>query len=183
MPRLFVAVELPAGVKDRLVGLNTRIPTARWVKPEHMHLTLQFIGEAPDRRVVDVTSALEMVDCAGFDVQLQGVGRFPPQQNKAPRVLWVGIAPQPLLMKLQKSVEHSLKAAGFPPDGKAFHPHITLARLELQKPVKQADGFLAAQTDFSVQPFPARRFVLVRSVLSSQGPTYTIEAEYPLSAR
>jgi 2'-5' RNA ligase len=181
MPRLFVAIELPPDVKERLVALQTHIPTARWVNPEQMHLTLRFLGDVPENRVESVKSALETVQSPGFDLALRGVGRFPPQNKKAPRVLWVGIPSQPLVMDLQEKIENELRLAGFPPDNKAFHPHITLARLKVQKPVKQVSDFLTAQARFRVSPFSITRFILVKSVLSAQGPTYTNEAIYNLS--
>lgn len=180
MPRLFVAIELPSDVKANLVALKTHIPTARWVKPEHMHLTLRFLDDVPDTRVESVKSALELVQSPSFNLKLQSVGRFPPQKKKTPRVLWVGIASQPMLKDLQKKIENELRIAGFPPDKKAFHPHITLARLKLQKPVKPVNDFMATQARFRVNPFEITHFALVRSVLSSQGPTYTNEAEFPL---
>ena len=181
MPRLFVAIELPPDVKESLVALKTHIPTARWLNPEQMHLTLRFLGEVPDDRVETVKSTLETVQSPCFDLKLRGVGRFPPQKKKAPRVLWVGIVSQPTLMDLQEKIENELRLARFPPDNKAFHPHITLARLKVQKPVKQASNFLTAQARFRVSPFSVTRFVLVNSVLSAQGPTYTNEAVYNLS--
>ena len=45
MPRLFVALELPAPVKRELARLAAGLPGARWVAPEQFHLTLRFIGE------------------------------------------------------------------------------------------------------------------------------------------
>ena len=48
MPRLFVAIELPEDVRERLAGLCNGLPGARWVPPENQHLTLRFIGEVSD---------------------------------------------------------------------------------------------------------------------------------------
>lgn len=180
MPRLFIAIELPQEVKIQLAELQTHIPTARWVQPEHMHLTLRFLGDVPENRVTPLKSALEAVESACFDLTLQGVGRFPPQERNAPRVLWVGIKSQPVLIDLYQKIERTLRSVGFPQDNNTFHPHITLARLKAQKPVMQATTFLEKQARFQVRPFPVTRFALVSSVLSPQGPVYTHEAVYAL---
>ena len=43
--RLFVALSLPETVQDRLSDLCQGVPSAKWVAPENLHLTLRFIGE------------------------------------------------------------------------------------------------------------------------------------------
>ena len=46
--RLFVAVDLPEGVKGNLdaavAPLREAFPRARWVRPQGSHLTLAFLG-------------------------------------------------------------------------------------------------------------------------------------------
>ena len=64
---------------------------------------------------------------------------------------------------------------------RAFKPHLTLGRF------KDSDGAPAdieqVLSSVSLQPvaFSADRLVLVRSVLSQHGPTYTTIAEWPLT--
>ena len=178
--RLFVAIELPDGTKAALTKLPTPLPTARWSKPENMHLTLRFIGEVDENQAEEIKVALEGVESPRFDLQLQGIGHFPPQKKKAPRVLWVGIAGQPALIELQQRIEKSLRSVGLVPVKKVFHPHITLARLKVQKPTQQVTNFLQKQAKIALKPFPVTRFVLIESVLSSRGPLYTHLAEYAL---
>ena len=178
--RLFVAIELPGDVKIALATLPTPIPTARWVKPEHMHLTLRFIGDVAENQTEEIKTALEGVDSIRFDLAVQGIGRFPPPKKKAPRVLWVGVVAQPILMALQARIEDALRSAGLVPEKKAFHPHITLARLKAQKPTQPVNNFLQQQAAFSTPPFLVTRFVLIESRLSSHGPTYTHVSEHAL---
>jgi 2'-5' RNA ligase len=46
--RLFVALEIPSGVRENLAGLIERLravsPRTRWVREENLHVTLKFIG-------------------------------------------------------------------------------------------------------------------------------------------
>src|SRR2546426_7761098 len=62
----------------------------KWVKPEHSHLTLVFLGDVEDARVASVVEAVGRdLDISPFDIVFQGIGAFPPRG--APRVLWVGV--------------------------------------------------------------------------------------------
>ncbi|GAB4527158.1 MAG: RNA 2',3'-cyclic phosphodiesterase [Anaerolineae bacterium] len=181
MPRLFVAIDLPDDLKQRIARLQAEIPTARWVKPEHMHLTLRFIGdEVPTAKIAPINTALAAVEAAPFTLTIAGVGRFPPSLKKAPRVLWVGLEPQPALQALHAQIEAALEGAGFAPEGRSYNPHITLARLNLHKPTPAADAFLEEQASFNAGTFTAHQFTLYNSLLTPQGPRYTHEAIYPM---
>jgi 2'-5' RNA ligase len=176
--RLFAAVDLPTAVKHQLDALRAPVPGARWVGHEQMHLTLFFIGETG--RLPDIKAALDTVRAAPFDLLLTGVGRFPPGSRKPPRVLWAGIAPQPALLTLQAQVAAALTALGFPAEDRAYSPHLTLARLKAERPLPEADRFLAAHAAFRAGPVRVESFVLYASDLTPQGARYTPQAVYPL---
>ena len=128
MPRLFVAIDLPAQLKIALTGFSRELPAARWVSPAELHLTLRFIGEVDHERLSAIRSALSGISFAAFSLALRGVGHFPP--GRRPRVLWVGMDPSQSLMLLQQELELALIEAGVTPDERRFSPHITLARLK-----------------------------------------------------
>ena len=48
MIRLFVAIDLPQAVRDRLWRACCDVPGARWIEPGQMHLTLRFVGEVDE---------------------------------------------------------------------------------------------------------------------------------------
>ena len=48
--RLFVALDLPWELRERLAALGGGVPGARWVPADNLHLTLRFIGEVPPFR-------------------------------------------------------------------------------------------------------------------------------------
>ena len=90
MIRLFVAVELPQQVRDRLADLHYGLPGARWLDADALHLTLRFIGEVDQAQAIDIDAALLRVAAPAFAIDLVGAGHF-ASRGRA-RVLWVGVA-------------------------------------------------------------------------------------------
>jgi len=176
--RLFIALELPDDLQDRLVGLKTAVPAANWVKRGGYHLTLSFLGEVDAARVTAITTTLEHIQAPSFTVTLGGVGRFPPRGSA--RVLWVGIDHQPALLALQQQVERALVPLGFPPDDRPFSAHITLARLKSDAR-REVEAFLEQHHDFRADPFPVSAFHLIESTLTPQGAQYRHVAIFPLT--
>jgi len=177
MPRLFVAVDLPAPVKERLTRLCTGLPGARWTPPEQMHLTLRFIGEVNSEQAGVVREALHEVRCEPFSLQLEGTGFFPPRGG--PRVVWAGIRPSEPLVMLRNRVETVLTATGLKPEGLKFAPHVTLARLR-NTPAKRVASYLAHNGLFLSEKFPVNEFQLYSSTLNHRGAKHFIESGYSL---
>lgn len=176
--RLFVAIDLPATVKNQLETLQRPIPGARWVKRPAFHLTLQFLGDGiPDERLTDIRDALATIHADAFTMALRGVGHF------GGRALWAGVDAPPALAALHRQVGEAMRAVGFPPDTRRFSPHITLARLRDTSGRRELDAFLAQHAGFSTESFPVEAFALFSSQLTPQGARYTIQAEFPLFGR
>ncbi len=76
-----------------------------------------------------------------------------------------------------------MQRQGFPAERRDYHPHITLARLKAEKPLRQVDAFLKQHAGFNVEPFTVPRFVLVRSILTPAGPQYSEEAVFNFEER
>ena len=56
--RLFTAIPLPQSIKDRLIGLCSGVPGAKWADPDQMHVTLRFIGDVDGLTAGDIAVAL-----------------------------------------------------------------------------------------------------------------------------
>ena len=177
MIRLFVAIDLPEAVCDRLAALCAGVPGARWVDPVNFHLTLRFIGEVDNRTADDIDAALAAVRVPRFDLWLRDVGIF--GRGRGVRALWAGVDPSEGLTRLQGKVENAAYAAGLPRETRKFSPHVTLARLRGVS-ASRLQGFVAAHSGFMAGPAPVDRFTLYSSFLSSSGAIHTPEAVYPL---
>ncbi|MGD2063114.1 MAG: RNA 2',3'-cyclic phosphodiesterase [Nitrospirota bacterium] len=180
MYRLFVAIDLPPEVKERLAPLRGGLPGARWVDPEQLHLTLRFIGEVDGGILREVREGLGAVHGLPFSLTLQGVGHFPPRGQ--PRVVWVGVEKSGPLNQLHGRVETALAAVGVERDGRKFSPHITLARLK-ETPGPRVGRYLEAFGLFRTDPFAVEEITLYSSTLTRHGAVHTPEASYPLTAR
>ena len=180
MYRLFVAVELPASVKQHLLLLGCGVPGARWLDENQMHLTLRFIGEVDGGTMTDITSALAEIEAEPFDVTLCGAGHFPPRG--VPQTLWVGVEHNPSLLALRNRIETALSRAGIERDHRKYFPHVALARLKGANTSRVAQ-FLTQHTMFSTEPFAVDAYCLYSSVLRAEGAIHRIEAGYPLTVR
>jgi 2'-5' RNA ligase len=177
MIRLFVAIELPTDLKQRIGPLCTGIQGARWVGEDNMHLTLRFIGEVGEERFDDIAGALAQVNGAPFALTLTGAGHF--ETRRRVRTLWLGVEKQPALFALQELIESALVRAGQAPEGRNFNAHVTLARLRDARTARVRD-WLGANSAFRATPFRVEKFVLYSSLLGRGGAVHQPEQEYPL---
>jgi len=176
--RLFVALPLPEDLQDRLAALAEPLPGVRWLPPENLHVTLRFIGDVEGHQAREIDAELARVEMPAFPAAMRGI-ECHGNGGKA-RMLWVGIESDGALATLQGRVEAALRRAGFPPEGRKFRPHVTLARIK-SNPGARMQGFLSRNGLYRSAPFQADRFVLYSSLLSPAGARYTPEASYPLS--
>lgn len=175
MHRLFVAIRPPAGVRDALLDLMGGISGARWQSDDQLHLTLRFIGEIDRHAAEDVHAVLGSIHSSRFDLAVCGLGAF--DRRGVPEVVWAGVAPAEPIHALHKKVDQAIARVGIEPDRRAFHPHITLARLG--RGAGPVHDFLARPVA-NVPAFTADSFVLVESRLTPDGALYTELAHYPL---
>ena len=177
MIRLFVAIDFPEAVCERLAALCVGVPGARWVDPANLHLTLRFVGEVENPVAGDIDAALSAIHMPPFDLWLRDVGYF--GRGRGVRALWAGVAESEDLLRLQGKIENAVCAAGIARETRKFTPHITLARLRSVS-ASRLQRFVAENADFMAGPVPVERFTLYSSFLSSSGAIHTPEAVYAL---
>jgi len=187
--RAFVAVELPQAIKAAiseqqhalrraLSALQVRNSDAKWTRPEGIHLTLKFLGETSERQVTQVTGALAGLESfEPFDLQVKGFGFFPDDYR--PRVLWVGVEAPPALAQLASRVEQACESLGFAPEGRAFSPHLTLARFKVPRPQPELVALLEAKHELTLGQFQVSEFFLFESRLSPHGAECRKVARFP----
>jgi RNA 2',3'-cyclic 3'-phosphodiesterase len=130
--RLFLALNIEAEVRRRCYDATARIravrPDVRWVDEGKLHLTLKFLGDQPDALVPKLAAAMDQAAARSkaMDLLLGSIGAFP--NFRQPRVVWMGVAPDPKLELLHHDVEVACDGLGLAVDGRPFRPHVTLGR-------------------------------------------------------
>jgi len=181
MRRLFTALTLPEKISESLSLMAPETHGIRPVPEEALHLTLRFIGEVEQQRVAEVEECLAQVEAPILKLKLRGVGVFP--EGKNPRVLFAGVEENRELVELKKKIDRELSSLGFENDTRAYHPHVTLARLSHPLPEGTAEkiiSFLKEAGSFESEPFICDEFVLFQSRLHEDGARYSVEGNYRL---
>ncbi|HZA60376.1 MAG TPA: RNA 2',3'-cyclic phosphodiesterase [Actinomycetota bacterium] len=181
--RLFVAVDLPGHAEDLIeravAPWKDRLPQGRWVARRKWHVTLKFLGRTFPRLVGAVEDACRQAAAAAapFDMALDGLGVFPGRTRA--RVFWVGLDdPSGGMTALAADLDDRL-AADFPPEKRAFTPHLTVARFNPPIPFHEHAEDVA-RAELRSDPFPMDRLLLYRSHLSPKGAEYEPVGEYEL---
>jgi 2'-5' RNA ligase len=176
MPRLFVAVDLPATTAAELARLQPpRAPGVRLAEPGQMHLTLHYLGEA---EVEPTAAALRAVAVPAFRLGFEGVGQFPSAGGAV--TLYAGVRASPELLGLHAAVAAALGGEGFCPEARPYTPHVTLARCEPGAAVGLVEEFLARHARFALFGVPVAGFGLYASTFVGEAPVYRRERSFPL---
>lgn len=163
-----------------------RLPV-KWVRPESIHLSLKFLGEVEETRTPELRTALQRAARGGsgaeprpLTLQITGFGVFPDYHR--PRVLWVGVTPEPGLELLQHGVEQAFAPLGFPTEARAFRPHVTIARAGRDAKPREFAGLeeLLAGVDFD-ETVTVPDVDLMQSTLKPEGPVYQVKYHERLS--
>lgn len=88
--RLFIAVNLPASVKEKIFTTYSQILNPKLFKPvekENLHFTLKFLGNFPSEKIPELCKSLKLVSREKFfEVSMQGFGSF------GKNILWIGVS-------------------------------------------------------------------------------------------
>jgi 2'-5' RNA ligase len=175
--RAFLAIELSPEVLDaarRVIDRLRSCPAGiKWVAPDHMHLTLQFLGEIAQTDLPEICLAVNRAcqEIAPFDVRLRGAGAF-PNPHRA-RTIWLGVGDgADKLTALYAAIQKPLSALGFREEQRRYVPHLTLGRVRDQVGSSELASRLAALGDFEGGATDVSEVVLFSSDLRPDGPVY-----------
>lgn len=176
MPRLFTGIEIPLKQREQLARLRQPLSGVKWVDLENLHITLRFAGDIDNTRAAEFADDLAGIDVNAFEARLAGLGVF---GGKEPRSIWAGVEAGPELEALARANERAARLAGLAPEGRAFKPHVTIARLKRtgSDAVARLLGRIGA---FRSLPFFVSRFVLFSSRPKIGGGPYVVEEAFPL---
>lgn len=180
--RSFIAIELTDDVINALTRVRDRLKKAdeknvKWVEPENMHLTLQFLGNIDTAIIGNIAAAIEKASAVSrhFQLEVGGLGAFPDHQRV--QTIWVGLGGDiDKLTRLQKDIGANLTPLGFPPETRPFSPHLTLGRARdfIRPEERETLGRLLESMPFNARyQIDVTAVNLMKSQLTRQGPIYT----------
>ena len=179
--RLFVALEIPSAVRDNLAtlieDLHRTDPKPRWVRPENLHVTLKFIGEAAPEKLDAIRTALSGVRCEQpVELNFRRLGFFP--NEKHPRVLWASMEASANVKSLAAEVDGSLESAGFPREQRPFTPHLTIARFNSPRLAEKLHTAIQQNIAREFGSLRTSEFHLIQSKLKPSAAEYTRLASF-----
>jgi 2'-5' RNA ligase len=172
--RGFIAIEIsPLPAVEPFLHDLSHIRGLKAVNASSLHVTLKFLGDADEGLAPRIEEVMR-ASCQGvrpFEIQVIGSGVFPPKGSA--RVVWAGLKGAEPLGTIAIRLDKGLEDLGFEPEGRAFKPHLTLARVK--DPSASAQARQVADRYSTVQ-FGERKvseLLLKRSVLRPSGPEYS----------
>jgi RNA 2',3'-cyclic 3'-phosphodiesterase len=186
--RLFIAVDIDKKMQEDVGILQNRVRTkarldksdATWVKPEHMHLTLKFLGEIEDECAPEIIRITDEVAASHkpFSIEVERVGTF----GRPAKVVWVGIGEKSYQLKaLQKDLEERLAAAGWPKEERGFTGHLTLCRIKSFKAGRIVGDITPHYANEQLGSQNVDALYVYKSQLTPEGPVYTLLHKAQLS--
>lgn len=173
--RMFLAVELDDDSRHALAthlesSLDGDYLPGKPVRPENWHITLRFLGATNAMQRDMVLAHLDQhLVVEPFRIRFEGLGGFPRESRAS--VLWIGVGGEVAALENVAAIcETAAQDAGFEPEGRPFHPHLTLSRIRPPTDVRPLlDRIEPARVKVDVQVV-----TLYRSVLGSGPAQYEV---------
>jgi len=185
--RTFIAVpasdEVYAQALAAIHLLRPHTDNVRWVVPDNLHWTLQFLGDVDDTDVYAICREVNR-GAAGlvpFQLSVLSVNAFPSIEK--PRTLWLGAGQgSDILCQLQDNVEERMAKLGFRPERQRFTPHLTIGRVQQGSHGGAAlSEQLTKLANFDGGLMEVDEVIVYGSELSREGPTYHVLGRAPLA--
>ena len=106
--RLFIGIAIPRPLRDevgeRIEALQRRLPAARWVSAEKLHLTLSFLGETEEAALPTLSAPLPTMLPRSVPSAISAISAFmaslsphsmPPESISTPMAAPVSIVSSP----------------------------------------------------------------------------------------
>ena len=168
--RLFIAAMLPQDTCHHLLNMQQALVenmvSCRLTGPEHLHLTLRFIGEVGDEQLIKITDwfdAFASTNHLNAPCDITGLGGFSSRDGQT---VFAALRVPDSLIQVQTTLEQGLRALGIPPETRPWVPHITLAR---KARLRRSLSDIPTKNHH----FYIKQLALIESQLTREGLVYT----------
>lgn len=116
MKRLFVAIEIPKKLRERIfTELSEPLTNVKKTNKDNFHITLCFIGDTNEQGEIEIIKRLEKIEFNEFNILIGRVGQFDE------KVIWVSAE----AIELHTLAEYVSKSLGVDNE---FNGHVTIAK-------------------------------------------------------
>lgn len=183
--RLFIAFSLPESAVKACNALQeamrNRLSEApiQWTPPENLHITVDFLGEVEDRKLLQLEEAFSYHSGHKQRVSFSfgSFTAFPSLSRPQSLVVEAPIEPWAAVLKWRQGIHEELRLRSLVEGGNEWKPHITLGRTK--GPVRLSQETLAGiiPEKFS---WTTDQFHLMRSDLTDHGSQYSVLKTFSL---
>lgn len=170
MPRLFLAIPIPASITKRLAAYQQSLDVpadARLVTPEQFHVTVLFLGDVAASRVDELRRVIQRAVAQHEPFRLS----FERVEDNGRGHIWARFASDDVWLQFWRPIAVVARDFAAADDGREQLPHITLARVKTH---------LAVLPPLRLAPLTVRHVELWQSELRLSGSVYTPIASFSL---
>lgn len=174
--RAFLAIDLEEHLFDKIRELQKNLiqikDDLRLIPPEHIHITLEFLGNIHSSMADDIFRIMQAIILDPFHLEVKGLGVFP--SPKFIRVVWVGAGEGgDKVVSIAEDLKKQLKSLGMKITKKKFTPHATIARVKSKRNTRELARSIQEFSDTEIGEMMVTSFKLKKSELRPEGPIYT----------
>jgi RNA 2',3'-cyclic 3'-phosphodiesterase len=181
--RTFIALPTSSEAQGTIARIQASLKESqagvKWESQDKFHITMVFLGNVEQSKLELLSTALarSVQQFQPFTISYASLGAFP--NIHTPRIIWIGIRNNPVVLDLQATVQRICEEFSFPKEDRAFHPHITLGRV---KESRNLSRLTEAIKTITFEPIETRcsNLLLMKSELHPSGSLYTILKSFPL---
>jgi 2'-5' RNA ligase len=176
LKRCFICIDLPLETRKYLEEVQEILKKknffhGKFTEFENLHLTLKFLGEISEDKIVEVKERLKKIKFNIFPAHLDEFGVF---SERFISIIWIKLGGKGVF-DLQKQIDDALD--GLFEKEKKFMSHVTIARPKKVFDKKTLLDYLCKmkikEDDFNIEGF-----FLKSSDLMEDGPVYSTIEEY-----
>jgi RNA 2',3'-cyclic 3'-phosphodiesterase len=181
MARLFVSLNLPEEIRDKINALRIEVGSKekklKWEPKEKLHLTLKFIGDVEINQVNLIAEDLAFIEnFEAINCETARFGFFFTRNQ--PRILWMGLHADKIIFNLVEELNSRLEKFLIPRERKRFTSHITILRIRGNVSEEFVKGF--QNFDVPKIKFRTNEISLMKSDLLPLGSVYNEIKKYQL---
>lgn len=178
MKRLFIAIKINPDREflQLCEELRSQLKFEKitWVSPQNVHITLKFLGDTPENKIEFISAGMKkaVTGMPAFSFRLRGLGIF--GSSYQPRVVWAGIENWKELALIGENIIREMEFLGWERDRQNFVPHLTLGRIKFIRDKQVFQEVIGEYKHIDIQDVNVTEVRLYESVLTREGPVYTV---------